>query len=231
MLVIMLPIIAAAAALVASSAAFAAGSPGVPNADNVATSATWIAISDVCLAACNAPATAAGMPRQAGSIPMNTFGLPGPGPRTGGAGWMTLSVKRAAGFPGIMTSYSHQFRRIMAPCTVTCAVAFRSKLCIACTVMPARDVISIPLASMVNFPIADLIVMSASASMVMLFAAVLTTILFFPLLSIISMVSLPAASFSRTTWPLQNLMVRWLFSPLSLDSGGVSLPFQRPPNT
>src|SRR5215510_6009265 len=104
MLVIMLPIIAAAAALVASSAAFAAGNPGVPNADNVATSATWIVISEICLAACNAPAAAPGMPRQAGNFPMNTFGLPGPGPRTGGAGWMTLSVNRAAGLPGILAS-------------------------------------------------------------------------------------------------------------------------------
>src|SRR5215831_7045491 len=108
MLVIRLLICAAAAALVASSAAFAAGAPGVPAAASVAASATWMVISDVCLAACNAPATAPGMPRQAGSIPINTFGLPGPGPRTGGAGWRTLSVKRAAGFPGIQTLHSHQ---------------------------------------------------------------------------------------------------------------------------
>src|SRR5688572_11008996 len=48
-----------------------------------------------------APATPAGTPRQAGKSPINTFALPGPGVRPGGAGCATRSVIRAAGPVGM----------------------------------------------------------------------------------------------------------------------------------
>ena len=77
--------LAAEAALVVSSAAFAAGSPGVPAAATVAASAVVIAASDAAFATWSPAAVAAGMPRQPGNAPINTFGLPGPGVSTGGA--------------------------------------------------------------------------------------------------------------------------------------------------
>src|SRR5262245_28884587 len=98
---IILPIDAAEAAFTDSSAAFAAGAPGVPAAARVAASATLMAVSEICLAACNAPPTAPPTPLQAGSDPISTFRLPGPGPKTGGSGCTTLSVTLAAGPVGI----------------------------------------------------------------------------------------------------------------------------------
>ncbi|NJM49334.1 MAG: hypothetical protein HC860_26750 [Alkalinema sp. RU_4_3] len=96
---IMLPMAAAWLALTVSSAALAAGSPGVPAVARVAASAALIAMSEACLAAWRLAATAAGRPRQAGRPPIKTVGLPGPLVRTGGSGWATGSVMRAAGFP------------------------------------------------------------------------------------------------------------------------------------
>ena len=55
----------------------------------------------------------------------------------------------------------------MAPLTVIIAFALRSMLCVASTLTPICDFISMPLACMVNLPVADLIVMSDSASIVM----------------------------------------------------------------
>ena len=89
------PIAAAAADFVASSAALAAGAPGVPWAAADAASADLIAASEAFLAACNPDATAAGRPRHAGSPPMRTVGLPGPGDK--GAPCAVGSDKRAAG--------------------------------------------------------------------------------------------------------------------------------------
>src|SRR4029077_17843977 len=70
-----------------------------------------------------------------------------------------------------------QFRRIIAPLTVTTALALRSMFVDASTLTPSCDFISMPLACIVSLPIADLIVMSDFASMVMVFAALSMTIL------------------------------------------------------
>ena len=63
----------------------------------VAASAVWIAIPVVFLVACKAGTAAAGIPRQAGKLPISTLLLPGPPVNTGGKGWATLSVILAAG--------------------------------------------------------------------------------------------------------------------------------------
>jgi hypothetical protein len=91
--------LAAAVALVVSSAVLAAGNPGVPAAARVAASAALIAVSLIRFADCIAAAEAKGIPRQAGKLPINTLGLPGPPVNTGGRGWATGSVILAAGFP------------------------------------------------------------------------------------------------------------------------------------
>ena len=64
---------------------------------------------------------------------------------------------------------------------------------------------------------------------VIVFFAVSMTMLFFSLLSMISIFSLPSSSFSRMTWPLRDLMTRTLFLPSSLSAGGASLPFHSAP--
>src|SRR5271165_1847 len=90
------PIVVATAAFVVSSAVLAASAPGVPEAARVAASAAWMAASEVCFAFWRAAAVAAGTPRHAGMPPIRTFALPGPGPNTGGRGWATGSLNRAA---------------------------------------------------------------------------------------------------------------------------------------
>jgi hypothetical protein len=103
---IALPIVAAAVAFTVSSAAFAAGAPGVPAAASVAASATWMAASDIALAACIAAATAGFTPRQAGRNPIITVIAVGPPVRTGGNGCATGSVIRAAA--GILLAPYHK---------------------------------------------------------------------------------------------------------------------------
>src|SRR6185436_7102999 len=66
---------------------------------------------------------------------------------------------------------SRQLRRIIAPLTVTTALALRSMLVVASTLPPSCDFISMPLACIVSLPVTDLIVMSDFASMVMVCAA------------------------------------------------------------
>ncbi len=98
--------LAAAVALAVSSAALAAGAPGVPMAARVAASAAFRVASEVALALWMEAAAAPPTPRQAGSLPISTVGLPGPGCRTGGRGCMTGSMIRAAGPLGMAFSSS-----------------------------------------------------------------------------------------------------------------------------
>jgi hypothetical protein len=69
------------------------------------------------------------------------------------------------------------------------------------------------------------------AVMVIVLLAVSKTMLFFSLLSMISIFSLPSSSFRRTRWPLRDRIRRKAFLPSALSAGGLSLPFQRPPRT
>ena len=101
---IMLLIAVSVAVFVACSAAYAAGAPGVPAAAAVAATAVFTAMSATTFAAWRAAAAAAGIPRHAGKKPIKTFILPGPGVKTGGSGWATLSVILAAGPCGICFS-------------------------------------------------------------------------------------------------------------------------------
>jgi hypothetical protein len=108
--IIALDIAAKAAPLVACSAARAAGAPGVPAAALVAVSAAKIAASEVAFAACNPAAAASGIPRQAGINPMRTVILPGPGVKTGGNPWATLSIFDLAAGPVGIKFISSNFR-------------------------------------------------------------------------------------------------------------------------
>jgi hypothetical protein len=89
--------LAAAVAFVVSSAILGAGNAGVAVAARVAASAALIPVSLTAFADSIAPAEAKGIPRQAGKLPINTLGLPGPPVNTGGRGWATASVILADG--------------------------------------------------------------------------------------------------------------------------------------
>ena len=67
----------------------------------VAASAVRIAVSAADFAVWSAATAASGRPRQAGMAPIKTVGAPGPGPSTGGRGWVTESAMRATGPCGI----------------------------------------------------------------------------------------------------------------------------------
>jgi hypothetical protein len=97
LLTIVLLMLVAAVAFVVSSAILAAGNPGVAAAARVAASAALIPVSLSAFADSIAPAEAKGIPRQAGKLPINTLGLPGPPVNTGGRGWATASVILADG--------------------------------------------------------------------------------------------------------------------------------------
>jgi hypothetical protein len=97
LLTIVLLMVASAVAFVVSSAILAAGNAGVAAAALVAASAALIPVSLSAFADSIAPAEAKGIPRQAGKLPINTLGLPGPPVNTGGRGWATASVILAAG--------------------------------------------------------------------------------------------------------------------------------------
>jgi|SRR6476661_768668 len=99
LLTIVLLMVAAAVAFVVSSAILAAGNPGVAAAALVAASAALIPVSLTAFADSIAPAEAKGIPRQAGKLPINTLGLPGPPVNTGGRGWATAPLILAAGLP------------------------------------------------------------------------------------------------------------------------------------
>jgi hypothetical protein len=86
LLTIVLLMLAAAVAFVVSSAILGAGNTGVAVAARVATSAALIPFSLSAFADSIAPAEAKGIPRQAGKLPINTLGLPGPPVNTGGRG-------------------------------------------------------------------------------------------------------------------------------------------------
>jgi len=98
LLTIVLLMLAAAVAFVVSWAILAAGHPGVAaEAALVAASAALIPVSLSAFADSIAPAEAKGIPRQAGKLPINRLGLPGPPVNTGGRGWATASVILADG--------------------------------------------------------------------------------------------------------------------------------------
>jgi hypothetical protein len=99
LLTIVLLMLAAAVAFVVSSAILGAGNAGVAVAARVATSAALIPFSLSAFADSIAPAEAKGIPRQAGKLPINTLGLPGPPVNTGGRGWATAFVILAAALP------------------------------------------------------------------------------------------------------------------------------------
>jgi len=75
------------------------------------------------------------------------------------------------------------------------------------------------------------IVTSPSALMTMLLSLVLMTMLLASLASMISICSCPSVSVRRMTAPLREVIERLSFLPSELDSGGLSLPFHRPPMT
>ena len=99
LLTIVLLMLAAAVAFVVSSAILGAGNAGVAVAARVAASAALIPVSLTAFADSIAPAEAKGIPRQAGKLPINTLGLPGPPVNTGGRGWATAFVILAAALP------------------------------------------------------------------------------------------------------------------------------------
>src|SRR3954452_13121728 len=88
---------ARAAVFAVSSANFAAGAPGVPAGAHVAAAAALRVASELAFADMIPAAAAPPTPRHAGRKPISTFGLPGPGWRTGGKGCTTGSVILAAG--------------------------------------------------------------------------------------------------------------------------------------
>src|SRR5688572_1979084 len=100
MLLINVPIAAAAAPFTVCSAARAKPAPGVPAAAFVAISAALTAVSAMAFAAWRALATEAGTPRHAGLPPMNTVGLPGEPHSAQGKGCVGWSPILAAIFIG-----------------------------------------------------------------------------------------------------------------------------------
>src|SRR5919198_640255 len=117
------------------------------------------------------------------------------------------------------------------PLTFGCALAFRSMFWLASILTAAWEVISTPLPLSFSLPLVALTVTSASAVMATVLSLALMTMLFLPVLSMISIFSSPSASVRRITWPLRVLRARTLFLPSLLSSGGLSLPFHSPPST
>ena len=95
----------------------------------------------------------------------------------------------------------------------------------------AEDLISISFASSLIEPCAALRTMSLSVVIVSVFSEVSMTMLFFSLLSMISIFSFPSSSVRRMTWPLRDLITRTLFLPSALSAGGVSVQFHNAPTT
>src|SRR5262249_40528036 len=95
----------------------------------------------------------------------------------------------------------------------------------------AEDFISRFCASSLIVPLVAESVMSFSLVIVIELLAVSITMLFFSLLSMISIVSLPSSSLSLIVWPLRDLIRRRLFLPSALSAGGLSTPFHSAPRT
>src|SRR4030095_2461123 len=110
-------------------------------------------------------------------------------------------------------------------------LALRDRLEPASIFVLTEDVSWISFASSLIVPLLAASVMSFSLVIVILFFAVSMTMLFFLLLSMISIVSLPASSLSVIVWPLRDLISRRLFFPSSFFAGGLSLPFHSTPTT
>jgi hypothetical protein len=84
------------------------------------------------------------------------------------------------------------------------------------------EIISIPTALIFSLPRLEVTVMSQSASMAMALSLLVMTMRLLPVLSTISMLSLPERSPRRMTWPLRDLMLRLSLLPLPLSSCGLS---------
>src|SRR5664279_1152749 len=171
----------------------------------------------------------------------------GSGVCPGGDGMMTMCMSTAttwspffaAGCPISsvpVTAIVSQCRLVqlmltVAPFTVMVPLAFTSIVLPASSFVAAEDLISTFCASSLMVPLEAEIVMSWSLVMVIVFFAVSITMLFFWLLSNISIVSLPSSSFSLITCPLRDWITRTLFLPSPLVAGGASLPFHNAPST
>src|SRR3954453_16361277 len=117
------------------------------------------------------------------------------------------------------------------PLTFSWPEDFRSMLWLASTLTVDVEVISTPLPLSFSFPLFDWMVTSLAAVIVMVLFLALMTIVFLPLLSMISIFASPSVSDRRMTFPLRDLIARRSFLPSLLYSGGLSLPVHRPPST
>src|SRR5215210_4139488 len=88
-----------------------------------------------------------------------------------------------------------------------------------------------PLPVSFTLPFVDVIETSPSAVIAIVSSLLETTIVLFPLLSTISIVSSPSLSLRTIVWPLRDLITRRSFLPSSFVRNGGSTPFQSAPST
>src|SRR5271166_4484967 len=129
------------------------------------------------------------------------------------------------------SAYPAQLIFTEAPLTIMVPLASTFMVLPAFSLLACDEQISTFCASSLIGPLEADNVMSLSDVIVMEFLEVSITMLFFWLLSMISMVSFPSSSLSFTTCPLRDLIMRTSFLPSSLVTGGASLPFHSAPNT